>query len=360
MPATTPAHPTDETLEDLGIDPADWAFCRERLEEVSRTFAQPIGMLPGSLSVAATCGYLLCRVADTIEDHPDLSFADKSDLFDRLLTVLERGEEASTFTDPFADVPGDGPYFRLARGLDRVMTVFRKLPDEVVEASVRWIGEMAQGMRIYTRRATDADEVATLETLPDLERYCYFVAGTVGHMLTELFLHHARREGTVSAERERTMRANGESFGLGLQMVNILKDQTDDLARGWCYIPRSAAARAGLTPTELYTEGNREAAHQAVEPIFERAADHLEGALEYTLALPTDQREIRVACLLPLWMAVRTLDHARGNDAMFVDDAPVKISREEVGAIVAECAEFATEDGYLRERFDRLWHEPVH
>ncbi|MFB6375511.1 MAG: squalene/phytoene synthase family protein, partial [Bradymonadaceae bacterium] len=265
----------------------------------------------------------------------------------------------STLTDPFDDLPGDGPDVQLVRGLDRVIRVFRKLPGPVVETSVRWLGEMVRGMRIYTRRAGAADEAATLETLRDLERYGYFVAGTVGHMLTTLFLHHARRDGTVAPDNEATMRANAEQFGLGLQMVNILKDQTDDLARGRCYIPRSLAAQEELTPTELYEEANRSAAHRAVAPLFERAADHLDGALEYALALPTDQSEIRVACLVPIWMAVRTLVHARDHDAIFADGVPVKISREEVDAIVAECAEFATEDGYLRERYEALWHESV-
>ena len=359
MSPNTAAQPTDETLADLGIARDDWEFCRARLEEVSRTFSKPIGMLPGTLSIAATCGYLLCRVADTIEDHAELGFADKRDLFDQFLAVLEEGAPPEAFIEAFDDVPGEGPYFDLAGGLDRVMAVFWRLPDAVVETSIRWIGEMSRGMCLYTRRAADTGELATVETLRDLERYCYFVAGTVGHMMTGLFLHHIDEVGDVDPARERTMRETAEQFGLGLQLVNIVKDQTDDLDRGWCYIPRTAAAREGLAPDELYDEANREAAHRVVEPIIERAEDHLDDALEFTLAIPADQKELRVACLLPLWMAVRTLSHARGNDAMFVEGAPVKISREEVGAIIGECAEFATEDGYLRERYDALWDNPV-
>lgn len=151
------------------------------------------------------------------------------------------------------------------------------------------------------------------------------------------------------------MRANAEEFGLGLQIVNILKDQTDDLERGWCYIPRTTADQVDLQPHELYESANREAAHAAVEPLFDRASDHLDGALDYILAIPAEQSAMRVACLLPLWMAVRTLVHARGNDAMFEAGAPVKISREEVGAIIQDCSQNAGNDSYLRDRYASLW-----
>ena len=43
------------------------------LPHVSRTFALTIPQLPDALRVAVTNAYLLCRIADTIEDEPALS-----------------------------------------------------------------------------------------------------------------------------------------------------------------------------------------------------------------------------------------------------------------------------------------------
>ena len=341
-----------ETLDKFDIARDDWEFCRNRLEEVSRTFSKPIGMLPAGLSVATTCGYLLCRIADTIEDHPELSFERKRELFTSFEDVLESRQPPSHFTSAFGEVPGEGPYFVLSRALDRVCNVFWRLPDPVVDASTRWIGEMSRGMAMYARRETWSNETTTLETPRDLERYCYFVAGTVGHMLTELFLHEM---GDIEEENKRAIHRNAERFGLGLQLVNIIKDQTDDLDRQWCFIPKSMTRRQGLEPTELYHPDNRQAAHRAVAPLFETASTHLDSALEYTLAIPAEHGRVRLACLVPLWLAVRTLVHAKGNDAMFVEDKPVKITREEVGNLIADCVEHASEDAYLRERYGELW-----
>src|SRR5256886_14840956 len=46
------------------------------LPHVSRTFALTIPQLPPDLRTAVTSAYLLCRIADTIEDEPALSAAE--------------------------------------------------------------------------------------------------------------------------------------------------------------------------------------------------------------------------------------------------------------------------------------------
>src|SRR5579863_3448478 len=48
------------------------------LVHVSRTFALTIPQLPPGLRATVTSAYLLCRIADTIEDEPTLAAEDKS------------------------------------------------------------------------------------------------------------------------------------------------------------------------------------------------------------------------------------------------------------------------------------------
>src|SRR5208282_217263 len=51
----------------------DEVYQDQILPHVSRTFALTIPQLPSGLRTAVTCAYLLCRIADTIEDEPALS-----------------------------------------------------------------------------------------------------------------------------------------------------------------------------------------------------------------------------------------------------------------------------------------------
>ena len=76
---------------DNGSSAAD--FQEEILPYVSRTFALTIPRLPMPLRTAVTNAYLLCRIADTIEDEPALPAADTRVFLQRFTGVV-RGTEA--------------------------------------------------------------------------------------------------------------------------------------------------------------------------------------------------------------------------------------------------------------------------
>ena len=58
------------------------------LVEVSRTFALTIPELPVPLDRVVGNAYLLCRVADTIEDEPNLTWSQKRKFSDEFLEVV--------------------------------------------------------------------------------------------------------------------------------------------------------------------------------------------------------------------------------------------------------------------------------
>jgi farnesyl-diphosphate farnesyltransferase len=332
----------------------DLTFCKEMLKDVSRTFAIPIGMLRERLEIAVTCGYLLCRIVDTVEDEATLSLDEKDALYADFLEVIERGIPASEFSARFSDsvaLQNQDSDHVLCRDLGRVMNVMQTLPSAYQEVIVSWVGEMVRGMSIYSHRPVGPDGLIALASLSDLERYCYFVAGTVGHMLTELFILELP---DLETPELMALKRHSESFGLGLQLVNILKDITDDRARGWSFVPRLLSEASNLPVSDLLEPVNRRTAHQVVEPIFQLAEAALENAFSYCLAIPKEQPDIRLFCLLPLWMAVRTLVHARGNDAQFIADQPVKIDRAEVTRLVQDCMLRCGDDEALRESFAAL------
>ena len=68
----TETHVTKSTGKMLSHDECI-AFQGRFLEEVSRTFALTIPQLPPPLYIAVGNAYLLCRIADTIEDEPKLT-----------------------------------------------------------------------------------------------------------------------------------------------------------------------------------------------------------------------------------------------------------------------------------------------
>lgn len=329
-----------------GLD--DWDFCVNSLEEVSRSFTQPILLLPEDQRVALTVGYLLCRVADTVEDCVGVTGTEKDELFSLFQSVLRGSAPSHALSERFENIEVVDTERRLMGGLGQVMAVFDGQKPSIKRATVRWVSEMADGMRLYGRRA-EGREFFALMSRQDLERYCYFVAGTVGHLITDLFDEAISQPGL-----EPQLRKHSESFGLGLQLVNIVKDVTDDFARGVCFLPREFCLEEGFEPEALLEEEHREGAQRVARRVIDRARLHLQGALDYTLTIPAEHHQLRLFCLLPLWMAVETLALAENNDAMFVPGKKIKISRSDVGRIIADCGRDCRNDQALRDAFTAM------
>lgn len=355
--------PALRTAPDGTLSGADWDFCQASLEGVSRSFAQPIAALPPTLRAAVTVGYLLCRVADTIEDAPEggggdtpVNAATRDAHFDRFVAALEGRARATDFERALRAWPGTEAELALAGGLSRVLRTLDATPTVMGATVRRWVGEMVSGMRVYTHRCAGHDGLRAPLTVSDLERYCYFVAGTVGHMLTDLFLAHM---GPEAAQLEGPLRRRAESFGTGLQLVNILKDVTDDRARGWAFVPRELTDLDQLSLAALLDGQRRAQAHRSIAPLFDLARKKLDDALAYTLVIPAEQTGIRLFCLLPVFMAARTLVLARDNDDVFTPGQPVKIARGEVEQLGAQCFALVGDDAGLRDAYASLWLAPL-
>lgn len=306
---------------------ASRSFCEEMLPKVSRTFAICIRMLPPDLEHSVLVAYLLCRVADTLEDTTELTLPQKEELlvhFGRCLDI--DGPDAEPLHNAFADASSDEEL--LAREADVVLAEFRSLP-EVHRGAIRpWVQEMCSGMADFAGRTNSSSSGAgSLASVEDLERYCYYVAGTVGHLLTELFRQYSPAPTAPQYER---MKSLATSFGLGLQLTNIIKDVADDRRRGRSFMPRQLYQAAGVAPHELQHKDHRTGSRQVLTTLIDKAKEHLCDALQYSTTLPRGHYGIRNFCLTSLYFAVRTLRLAERDPRLIDPTYKVKISRRQV------------------------------
>jgi farnesyl-diphosphate farnesyltransferase len=72
------------------------------LPGVSRTFALTIPQLPDALRPVVTNAYLLCRIADTIEDEVALSPEEKLEFSDWFVDVVAGRRPAAAFAEALA------------------------------------------------------------------------------------------------------------------------------------------------------------------------------------------------------------------------------------------------------------------
>jgi farnesyl-diphosphate farnesyltransferase len=341
----------DNTHADGVTAAVDRVFCRDMLPRVSRTFAICIRLLPPELEHSVLVAYLLCRVADTIEDTTRLSPGDRHRLLAHFSVCLdEDGPDAGPLSVTFADAAADDEL--LAREADKVLRQFRLLPEAQRSAVRPWVKEMCSGMAEFTRVAPGETRVgsSSIGTIQDLERYCYYVAGTVGHLLTELFA----QQSAVTRQRYARMKSLATSFGLGLQLTNIIKDVADDRRRGRSYVPRQLCLSVGITPEQVQAEDRVRESRQVLDQLIDKAKGHLCDALEYSTALPRRLFRVRAFCLTSFYFAVRTLRLAERDPRLLDPDRKLKISRAEVYRTVAATKLIAPADSLVRRYFRSL------
>lgn len=328
----------------------DVVFQGQHLQGVSRTFALTLPQLPDALRHAVGNAYLLCRIADTIEDDPALSAVEKRAFMKRWVDVVAGRADAEGFsTDLGSRLSSSTPETerRLVADTPRVIAITRGLGPAQQKALGRCVGIMTQGMADFQERAS----LNGLADAREFDRYCYHVAGVVGEMLTDLFCAYSDEIGT----RREALFALSVSFGQGLQMTNILKDMWEDRARGVCWLPCDVFHSAGFDLRDLSPGHAPPGFIVGLDRLVALAGHHLEQALRYILLIPGRETGIRRFCLWSLGMAVLTLRRIHATPG-FPSGQTVKISRRAVKAIVVSTSALARSDLALRLVFRGLNH----
>jgi farnesyl-diphosphate farnesyltransferase len=330
---------TQETDSDLLLQ-------AQLLLHVSRTFALTIPQLPGELRTAVANGYLLCRIADTIEDDPGIDYGEKRHFYKEFLDVLNSRADPETFAQrlsaSLSDSMPPGEH-ELIHSTPAVIRLTHSLPESQQEALIRCSRVMCQGMyEFQSRKSLDG-----LESVGDMYRYCYVVAGVVGEMLTELFCDHTDE----LLEHKQTMLDLGVCFGLGLQMTNILKDIWEDSESGSCWLPRSIFDDSGNELRKIMRTRQADRLTGGIVELVAIAHTNLHAALRYSCLIPKSQGGIRRFCLWAIGMALLTLQNIYRNPG-YTSGQQVKISRRNVKAVVLTCNSVIYSNRLLRAWFD--------
>jgi farnesyl-diphosphate farnesyltransferase len=268
------------------------------LKAVSRSFYLSLRVLPKAVRPALSLSYLLARAADTIADEGQQPTAVRQGLLQQLLAAVTTGTDS--------DLEAKAAHFALAVSHPGEATLLRRLGEclgALRALSPKEQGYLSELMHHLTRgmsedlaRAPTPDR--PMVALPDaaaLEEYTWLVAGCVGRFWTQICLHHDPRFSRTSPEQ---MTAWGESYGCGLQLVNVLRDLPKDLGMGRCYLPGADAFAFDFTQSEKW--------HDLRTPWIAAARERLSDGERYVQNLRGFRH--RFAAVLPLLMGRATLD----------------------------------------------------
>ncbi len=314
------------------------------LQNVSRTFALTIPVLPNLLSQQVGISYLLCRACDTIEDDPKLLSTDKISLMSQFIDVLFKRIDCHIWVNElvnkltFLNSYEKEVFLDLA---DIIETLYSYTP-EIRSVILKGVWIMSDGMSKYQK-------VTCIETQNDLDHYCYSVAGVVGELLSNLFSINSN----YSHDIKNKLSILSVSFGEGLQLTNICKDIWDDASRGVCWLP--IGIKTNITDHDTVSQQLMSLSNiEKIDFIKKQVSitqGHLWNAVRFILTLPKSSYGIRRFCFICVAMAFMTVRNIYKRPT-FLNSKEIKINRSEVKSVLVKSF-FYPLSNYLLNRFFR-------
>ncbi len=317
-------------FKSIFVGASERLYLQKVMKAVSRSFALVTPCCEEPFDAVMTTAYLIFRVADNIEDCL-YSNQKKKELYDELRRFIQDTNLVKQTYEAWTqlDWPGlmtDEKQLMCIEGGLKLWEIFFSFPDFIQALIAHWVEEMIIGnlelsMSNGNGQILSVDGVKILASEAIYNRYCYFVAGTVGYMGTELANSFYE---IASPQAERLMKFS-EDCGKVLQKTNIVKDFASDLSeRKFCYLPKSWMDEVELSPFKL--EG---APIQWKRKVILDVVQSANQSGEYVLTIPENASGFKLACLMCLLPAYQTLLFAAQNhQTLFTPEHYVKISRE--------------------------------
>jgi farnesyl-diphosphate farnesyltransferase len=317
------------------------------VREVSRTFALSIEQLPPLLRDAVSVAYLMFRISDGIEDHDAMPPARKVALLSEWAAVLEGRESAAGLANRVDDLDATVPEVEVFRETPQVLDWLHALPAPLQEPIIAHVHATTRGMARWQQHGPYVEDEAALDD------YMHEVAGRVGYLVTDLFALYS----PAIMERRELLMPLSRECGLALQTVNVIRGIRKDYERGWVFVPRTFLSQAGLTSETLLEPQCEPQALAVVARLADKADRHLAHGLSFITAFPRSEHGLRLALMWPFLFAARTLALSRNNPNVLRSEA--KMTRAEIGRMVAESKLFGWSNAWLARAYARLAQPPV-
>ena len=313
------------------------------LRSVSRSFYLSIRFLPPQLREPIALAYLLARTTDTVADTTRIGGGVRMEAL-KMLSEGIQGKvsreviinQVVSFVPSQENAAEQTLLDSLPACLQRLEQIGRADRDEIRAV----LEKITHGQMLDLHRfdpATDGVAVANnptqiraLQIAADLDEYTYLVAGCVGEFWTRMCFRHLRDFASLNQDE---MHALGRRYGMGLQLINVLRDAGNDLRAGRCYFPEDEIRAIGLSASQILREPDL---FQSIyQRWMEKAQDGLACGMKYSLAIRN--RRVRAATVLPALIGARTLVLLREAGARAMHQT-IKIPRQEVRAMIMSLA----------------------
>jgi farnesyl-diphosphate farnesyltransferase len=325
------------------------ALLKDLLKQTARSFYLTLRALPRRVRPQISLAYLLARTADTVADTELVPVEQRLDALKRLRERLQSAATTPLNFGALAQHQGTPAEKLLLEKVEDSLALLNPLSPADQQLIRATLAIITGGQELDLRRFAGAAEgnIVALETAADLDDYTWRVAGCVGEFWTKICRAHLFPRPRLDDAR---LLADGNRFGKGLQLVNILRDLPADLRKGRCYLPREKLEPAGLLPEVLLSPITEAKFRPLYHEYLARAEGHLVAGWRYTNTLPLGQVRMRLACAWPILIGAKTIEKLRAASVLDLQRR-VKVSHGEVRGILLQSLLFYPLPGAWQKLF---------
>lgn len=301
------------------------------LKGVSRSFYLSLHYLPGALRPAMKLAFLFCKAADTIADTRIIPLEKRLHYLERFRAhwIQADASLAADLQRDIAPVAENASEQALLFQLNDLFEALDNIGSEDRQRIIALVSELTQGMitDLTDFPGETSQELKAFQTPAELDRYTYYVAGCVGRFWTGMVAAHFRFAKRWNRERQAAI---GETFGKGLQLVNILRDLPQDLRRGRCYLPAQSLAIRGLQPKDLLEPSALQQLRPYLQELLTETRLKLMAGVEYAAGHPWYALRLKWVVLVPMQLGFQTLELLEASPDWLKPDRVHKVTRPQV------------------------------
>lgn len=205
------------------------------LRDVSRSFYLTMRWLPQPMRPAVAIGYLLARATDSVADTSTAPTEQRRAVLALMRAAVTGRADADELERLFMQLSGalaqaqpNPAEYRLLRRFGDCLEALGNLPEQERVLVCEVLDTITAG------QTEDLDAPQYTEE-SDTLRYADAVAGCVGVFWTRLG-YAAMGENFAAPAAQELMEQAGLRYGRGLQLINMLRDEEEDAARGRRYL----------------------------------------------------------------------------------------------------------------------------
>ena len=322
-----------------------YRYCEELTKREAGNFYHSFKYLPDEQRLAMCAVYAFCRRADDIAD------GDWADRFPG--STIELSQEAIEYRLQLESLQKRTTILEDEVYLNKINQLFffrKKLStcyNDVYSTDPVFLALKDTIERYNISRGVFDDLISGMEddlysnryrTFEELYVYCYRVASVVGLMCIEIYGYDDPRA-----------RKFAESWGIFMQLTNVLRDVGEDIERDRVYLPLDELERNGMTEADLV--GGKVVLNPTWEPYChhyaKRARTYLEEARQLLPLLPRRTRYSPAAMIAFYDKILKQIEKQQGD----VFTRRVKLNKVQKLSLAAAV--------YLRHRFLPRFLDPV-